>query len=91
MATVINEDWSIWFASHKTKVEKPCAQSGIPRSGSLLQAVDGFLEMTDMIRKRWMSEPWWLGHVDIFSESTMQEGFGDVELSNVPTEGDSYR
>jgi hypothetical protein len=51
--------------------KESCAESEIPCSGSLLQAVDGFLEVTNMIRQEWMIEPRQLCYVYLFSESTM--------------------
>ena len=55
----------------------------IPNAGSLTQAVERLLQMTDMSRKNWIFKVRRLKHVELLVECPMKKSGANVELSKI--------
>jgi hypothetical protein len=61
------------------ETSKPC-------TGSLLEAVDGFVKFAHVIWMDRIYKSLGLFHVDLFIKHTMQEGIGNIQLLKCPIE-----
>lgn len=57
----------------------------MPRTGSLLQAIEGLLQQTDMIRCKGVDEARRLLAVDGLLKTAMEKGILDIKLVDRPT------
>ena len=60
-----------------------------PSTGSLLEAINSFLELANMGRKVRVNKPRWLTHINLLSEITMKKSVFNIQLSYRPSKNKS--
>jgi hypothetical protein len=72
--------------SSTPKVQEKIGQMGVPSLRSLLQAIDGLVELAYKCRRMRGNKATWLFHVDFLIERSMEKGIGHgyVKLSDWP-------
>jgi len=59
-----------------------------PGMGSLVQAIKGFVQLTNVGREVGIGKTLWLGPIHLFVKITINKGILHIELTNKPTVSD---
>jgi hypothetical protein len=61
----------------------------MPRTRSLLQAIQSLYKTTEMLRTCRINKAWGLTHINLLLKNTMQKGILDIKLSKEPSTSNS--
>ena len=79
------------MVARKPKGEKKRAETLKPGTRSLFEAIESFFQLIDMIRVPGINVPKRLFHIDIFSESAIEECILHIKLADRPFVGNNKR
>jgi hypothetical protein len=79
-----NEEGSIWLGFNKTQREQIAGKPIVPCLRSLLQTIQGLMEVENQITLSWVEESGGLCAVNCLSQHAMEESILDLELVDRP-------
>ena len=74
----VDKEGGVGSRGDKTELANVCRKTLVPGSGSLLQAVEGALQQTHMVKKNRVEEAWGLLAVDGLLQMSMEKSVLDV-------------
>jgi hypothetical protein len=82
VTTSIYEEGGVILSLREPQREQICSKAVVPHQRGLLQAVEGFVEIANMVRKSSTNKTSGLGAVNIFCQSTVEKSVLDILLVN---------
>jgi hypothetical protein len=80
---------AVGCASLEAKFLKDCVDLFVPGARTLLEAVEGFLELANKLLLSGLGKAWRLTHEDGFLEEAVEKGGADIHVVDVPPLGGS--
>lgn len=84
----LDEQRCVRLGLQKSKREQVCDKEVVPSARSLLQTINGLIELADHIEMNMINKASRLIAVDNLSEGSMKKGILDIQLMNRPRTGE---